>query len=369
MPGRPERSHMKRREVMEIKRQFAPANCSITRMAGAVANKDKEEIMEFNTTFLTLPEEMLFKYFNIFKKALSGKRGKNLYDLEFREGTGARMFLKHVRDTKLKEEDDAYQILLEDIIDHYDNAGRFAVFMIHGVYDIPGKAKDGKELEDASEVYEYIMTCICPVTLSKPGLCLKQETNSLGTAERDWMIGMPNTAFLYPAFNDRSEDWDHIWFYTKKPNEPDREIVEGVLGCEMPVTPELQKAKMQYSIRECMEDAYEMDKVKRLFEKLQILAENQDESEEGISEEEIRKVLREVGLKIEGTAGEEDTGIILKNVINTKTFEIGTEEAHITVQAERTDLVDIREIEGETYVVVKANDEIYANGFAIRKEV
>ena len=60
-------------------------------------------------------------------------------------------------------------------------------------------------MEDASdEVYDYILTCICPVDLSKPGLSYNAVENTFQNRIRDWVVGMPDAAFLFPAFNDRS---------------------------------------------------------------------------------------------------------------------------------------------------------------------
>ena len=39
--------------------------------------------MESKEAFLSLPEEEAFKYFDIFKKTLSGTVGKNILNMEF----------------------------------------------------------------------------------------------------------------------------------------------------------------------------------------------------------------------------------------------------------------------------------------------
>ena len=74
---------MNKKEVLEIRRQFSPANCAITRIAGCYVDHDKEKKMKSKGAFLSLPEEVAFKYFDIFKKTLSGTIGKNLLNMEF----------------------------------------------------------------------------------------------------------------------------------------------------------------------------------------------------------------------------------------------------------------------------------------------
>lgn len=46
--------------------------------------REKKKRMEREEAFLPLPEEQTFKYFDIFKKTLSGKIGKNLLNLEYK---------------------------------------------------------------------------------------------------------------------------------------------------------------------------------------------------------------------------------------------------------------------------------------------
>lgn len=61
---------MNKREVQEIKKQFTPENCAITRIAGCYVDGEKEKKMEDEQAFLSLPEEEMFKYFDIFRKTL-----------------------------------------------------------------------------------------------------------------------------------------------------------------------------------------------------------------------------------------------------------------------------------------------------------
>lgn len=62
---------MNKKEVLEIRRQFSPENCAITRICGCYVDHEKEKKMEMKKAFLSLPEEEAFKYFDIFKHTLS----------------------------------------------------------------------------------------------------------------------------------------------------------------------------------------------------------------------------------------------------------------------------------------------------------
>ena len=66
---------MNKKEVLEIRKQFTPANCAITRICGCYVDHEKNKQMETKEAFLSLPEEEAFKYFDIFKKTLSEGSG------------------------------------------------------------------------------------------------------------------------------------------------------------------------------------------------------------------------------------------------------------------------------------------------------
>ena len=75
---------MNKKEIAEIKKQFTQERCAITRICGCYVDGEKNKKTELKEAFLSLPEEAeCFKYFAIFRKALSGTVGKNLLTMEF----------------------------------------------------------------------------------------------------------------------------------------------------------------------------------------------------------------------------------------------------------------------------------------------
>ena len=74
---------MTKKEISEIKRLFTPSGCSITRICGCYVDGEKNKKTQLKDAFLSLPEEDMFKYFEIFRKTLSGSLGKNLVNLDF----------------------------------------------------------------------------------------------------------------------------------------------------------------------------------------------------------------------------------------------------------------------------------------------
>ncbi len=88
---------------------------------------------------------------------------------------GTQAFLMKLRNSRLEDE-----MLVEEfyqkVIDYYTYGTNYYIILIHAAYDIPGKSSDNLEMFDASDsVYEYLLCSICPVNLSKAGLCYNTE--------------------------------------------------------------------------------------------------------------------------------------------------------------------------------------------------
>lgn len=278
---------MTKKEVLEIRHQFAPATCSIDKICGCYVDGDRRKIATMKEAFLSLPEEEAFKYFDIFKKNLSGAVGKNLItmpfptDMEFEGGT--QEFLLKLRNSKL-EDDALIEQFYDKVIDSYDYTGNYLILLIHDTYDVPGKTTDGLTMDDASdEIYEYIMCCICHVNLSKAGLSYFDSENTFHNRIRDWIVDMPDIGFLFPAFIDRGADIHNVLYYTKKPEEIHEEFIQSILGTGLPVTAGSQKEAFQSIITDTLGMDCDYDVIRNIHENLNTMMEEQKENPEPLT--------------------------------------------------------------------------------------
>lgn len=225
---------MNKKEVAEIKRRLKKESCTIQHMCGCYVDAEKNKLVTFSQKFLNLEEDEFYKYLEIAGKALSGTLGNNLLELEFpidEEAVGGRQqILMALRASKL--EDDALLDTYYDlIIDSYDYVGNYLITLYYDVYDVPLKGTDELAMDESDEVYEYLLCCICPVALSKPGLGYLEGEHRIGARIRDWVVGPTDTAFLFPAFNGRVTDIHSTLVYTKNAKEPHAEFWANGLGC------------------------------------------------------------------------------------------------------------------------------------------
>lgn len=372
---------MIKQEVNEIKRLYTPSNCSITRICGCYVDGEKNKKTEFKEAFLSLPEEEIFKYFELLRKTLSGTIGKNLLDLEFplssEESGGTQEFLLRLRDSKLKD-DSLLEEFYDKIIGSYEYVGNYLILLIHDAYDVPGKTLDGLTMEDASDtVFEYILCCICPVNLSKPGLSYDAQANEFHNRVRDWIVEMPEAGFLFPAFNDRSGDIHSVLYYAKNPEEPHAEFADNVLGAALPLSAGSQKETFQALIEETLGEQAEYEVVKNIHENLTEMIEEHKEIPEPLmlDKHQVKNLFEKSGVeeekltdfdKLYDAAAGEHTSLMVNNVANTRTFEVKTPDVVIRVNPERADLVDTLLIEGKRCLVIEINDHVEVNGITIR---
>lgn len=372
---------MNKKEVLEIRKQFTPANCAITRIAGCYVDHEKNKKMESKSAFLSLPEEKAFKYFDIFKKTLSGTMGKNMLNMEFpidqEMPGGTQEFLMKLKASKL-EDDMLLEEFYDKVIATYEYAENYYIILIHAMYDVPGRSSDNMEMFDASdEVYEYLVCSICPVSLSKAGLSYNAESNCIQDRIRDWVVDMPDKGFLFPAFNDRSTDIHGVLYYTKKSEDLQPELIEQLLGARMPMSANTQKETFQMLIEDTLGEDGDYETIRNIHDTLNDMIEEHKEEPEPLQldKTDVRKVFEKSGVSsekmecfdqnYEETAGEK-TSLLATNITETKKFQIETPDIVIKVNPERADLIETRVIDGRQCLVIAVDDHIEVNGVNVR---
>ena len=371
---------MIKQEVNELKRLYTPSNCSITRICGCYVDGEKNRKTEFKEAFLSLPEEEIFKYFELLRKTLSGTLGKNLLNLDFplssEEAGGTQEFLLKLRDSKLKDEELLSQFY-DRIISSYEYVGNYLILIIHDAYDVPGKTTDGLTMEDASDsVFEYVLCCICPVNLSKPGLSYDAAANEFHNRIRDWVVEMPECGFLFPSFNDRASDIHSTLYYSKNPEEPHQEFVTDILGCSLPLTAGSQKETFQTLIEETLGEDADYEVVKSIHENLTEMIEEHKEIPEPLTldKKQVKTLFEKSGVEEEkletfdqlyDAAAGETTSLLVNNVANTRSFEVKTPDVVIMVNPVRADLVSSMTVEGKRCLVIELSDQVEVNGIKV----
>lgn len=375
---------MTRKELNEIKSQYTLEDCGILRLCGCYVDGERNKITQFNENFLNLPEEEKHKYFDIFKKTLSGTPGKNLVDMKFNVDAyadeGARTFLMNLRDSGLKD-DRLLNEFYDRIINNYSYVGNYLILLINQVYDIPAVTTDNIEMDDASdEVYSYILCSICHVNLSKPGLGYDEEDNNFHDKKQNHMVDVPDVGFLFPAFNKRSADEDMTLFYTKDVSEFEDGLIDCLLDCAVPLPAKQQKETFTSLVNEALGEEADLEIVKNIHENLeQIIEEKKQESPAPVmlDKTEMKDLLEKSGVKeeklenfeehFEMAAGEHGK-LVASNVLSGKKFEVKTPDVVIKINSDKTDIVSTQVIDGRQCLVIQIDERLEVNGISVNPD-
>ncbi len=375
---------MNKREIAEIKKLFTRERCCINRLCGCYVNSEKEKVVRFRESFLSLPEEEAYKYLDIFRKALSGTLGKNLWNMEFpleQELTdGTQRSLLALRNQALTN-DEALDAFYDRIIETWYHPENYLILVIHGSYDIPAKTSDLLDLEDGSDyVYDFILCCLCPVELSQAGLCYNAETNAIQDRIRDRLVDVPDQAFLFPAFNDRNTDIHSLLYYSKNTKELCNELMEQLLGCVQPLPAATQKDSFREIIEESLGEDCVYDIVREIHDNLnELVEEHKDEPAPlELSKTEVREILAKSGASAEGlerfdscydaSIGEKMT-VMANNISDTRRFEVKTPTMTVKVNADCADMVETRIIDGVPSLVIPLTGDVEVNGIHILQKM
>ena len=371
---------MTKKEISELKKLFKKDGGCITRICGCYVGNEKDKITTFREAFYSLQEEDTFKYYEIFKKTLSGTPGRNLIQLEFPLGAeaegGTQEFLLRLRNSELKDEE-----LLEEfynkVIQYYYCEGNYLILLIHTAYDVPGMTSDGFGMEDASEeVYSFLLCSICPVNLSKPGLSYHPDSNLFRNCSRDWLVDLPQIGFLFPAFTDRSTDLHSTLYYTTNPDEPPEEFVDSGVGAAPPIPVSSQKEMFQSLIEETLGEKREYETIMSIQENVQEKIEESKEEPEPLTldKQDVARIFAECGVEEERlqqfeSAYErivpEGTPLVAANLLNTRKFEVKTPNITVQVKPEFTHLLETKVIDGRNCLVIAIEDKVAVNGIPL----
>lgn len=203
-----------RDDMLELTRRMTPSRSCFDRIAGAYMDEWGEIDETFNIHFLKLSGTEKSKNLELAKAIPFSQTNVQLKEYKFPEQAKGKdsMFqlLNAIQQCGLKN-DALMEVLYEQIADGYPVDHEFAVFVFHGVYDVPLKGKDKESQWESEEVYDFIICTVSPM-------------------KAQYEPGEPVFGFLYPAFSDRSADKDKIDIFHVDPNNVEEGLMYKLIG-------------------------------------------------------------------------------------------------------------------------------------------
>ena len=373
---------MNRKEIAEIRRRLNPDKNAISCIRGCYVNEKREIVSAFSYSLLSLPMEEQEKYLAIFKRTLAGVPGRNLIDIEFRPDQvmddEAHQLLMGLRNTALTV-DAGVEKLCRKIIDSLEIEGNYLILMMHDAYDVPFRHTDENKSDVISEeVFNYMLCSICPVKLTRPALCYCAEDNAFHDREVDWVVAGPELGFMFPTFDDRATNIYRALYFTRDAANAHDEFVDAVFHCDAPMPAAEQREVFQTVLEDTLDEDLSFEVVQTVHEQLRdmLQAHDQDKTAEPltISRKEMSGMLQSCGVPEEKVAAfgekydaEFGQGMSLNavNIAEPKKFELRTPDVVVQVNPERSDLIETRVIDGQRYILIRAEEGVEVNGVNI----
>lgn len=374
---------MTQKEIAELRRRFRPDKSAINHIYGCYVNGNREIISYLDEPLGIMPQEESEKYLSLLKKSLSGTQGKNLIDIVFSTQQVAdseeHSLLMALRDSQLKD-GKARKAFYDRVIGTLDmDGGNYLLLMAYDAYDVPYKGKDGEMQADASDtVFSYIVCCICPVKDGKPELGFFAGENEFHSCTANQIVAPPELGFLFPAFDDRAANLYNALFYSKKPDQLHQEFIDAVFHTEPPLSSAEQRDAFETALSDALEGACSMEIAQAIHERLcdQIVQHKECHDPEplAVTVGEVGAILQscnvpeeQVSRFLENCEEQFGKGTVLdpSNLIDSGKFEVETADARISVDPERSYLVETRMIDGRAYLLIPA-DGVTVNGLPIK---
>ncbi len=402
-------------EINEIKSLYdSIEEQGIHRLAGCYVDREKRKVKTFSELFYDIPKEEMHKYLEIFRKTLSGTPGKSLLDMSFVDQSGddasmGKGLLKKMLRSELEDES-ALEAFYDKVIETYSYVGNYLILVIFQAYDVPGVTTDGVGLDDASdEIYKYILCSICPMKLTKPGLGYDVDLAEIHTLKQVFAVELPETGFLYPAFDERSADDTELLYMNKKTDMLQDAFLEKALGVPTTLPAKQQKEGFTEFVSDVLGDEADFETVLSIQENLKetvhdIKAESAGNAvyfdkdtmrgvfeRSGVSEERLQKFDRKFddqfdmerihNRRNETGAIDEDVDysparayvptmqveekLFADNVAPTRSLEVRNKNMVLRVNTNHTDIIEARVIDGRKCLVIEVTDDLTVNGVPV----
>ena len=373
---------MNEKEIGEIRRRVRRDRSNMTAIYGCYVNGQKEIVSSFKQSTGMMPENEAEKYFGVMKRTLSGTIGKNLIDICFRTAQVAdspeHKLLMQLRECRLQDDDlrmEFYKKIIENVA--FDE--NYLILVGCDSYDVPFKSKDDEIQQDASsEVYTYLLCCVCPVKQTKPTLRYISEQKEFHDGGIAHVVSAPELGFLFPAFDSRATNIYNALFYTRDVKVSHQNVIDALFNVQAPKPAAEQKKSFEALLTTSLEDECSLEVVQTVHDQLRQCIEMHMESKVAdpllISKEQVKTSLKSCGISEAHVAKfsvdyDEAFGFEAelhpKNIIDKNKFEIKTPDVSIKVNPERSDLIETRIIGGVKYIMICADEDVEVNGVSI----
>lgn len=296
---------MNKKELSDLKKNFDD-KCgffTFNRILRAFVDSDKNVIFKKDSLIGVLPAEEQELITVTLRKGLSGTLGKNLTEYSFpnsqyEEGGAQSLLYKNLK-TKFQDEADT-EAFLKKITDNIEYTSTFAIIAAHCTYTLFRRDKNDEKTEDSND-YNFILTVFCPVEIGEDVLIFDDDANNICLIPHKSRVisRAPTDAFLFPILTCGDPDINAVLCYTSKPKEPNRSLVEDVLGCETTFTPVAEREIFGKVLSDVVGSDLDYTLITKINEKIEeeIKEHRFDSKPVAIDDVKLKDILYDVGVE------------------------------------------------------------------------
>lgn len=372
---------MTERELREIRRHLHPDKTNITAIHGCLINDRREIVARFHQSTALSESEETEKLLFLLKKTLSGSLGTNLLDLAFStkqvEDSDEHRLLMALKRSGLKDER-AVEEFFTRAAACVEGEGNHVLLLASDTYDVFSRSRDGQRQEASETVYSFLLCCVCPIVDRKPALTYDAFDNAFHTLTGGAVLGAPDMGFLFPAFDNRTENIYNALYYTRDITGAGTSFAQQLLHTQLPMPAAVQKETFDGCMREAVAEDCALEVVRSVHQQLcEMVEEYKHEKHEEpltLSKGTVSEVLQSCGVDETHTKAfaekfDEDFGehaqLPPRNIMDLKQFQVKTPDVSIKVNPQRTDLISTQIIGGTKYILIRADEDVEVNGIPI----
>ena len=370
---------MNRKEIGEIRRRFRAEKSSISRVRGCLINEKREILSRFDQSLALMSLEESEEVLALLRRTLSGRPGRNLLPIAFTNqqvlDSDEHRLLSSLR-TSL--DDASVEALFEKIRSSFVSEGNYLILVANDSYDVPSYGADGAKKEDGSSLYSYVLCAVCPIKMTRSALGYRMTESELRNITPDWVIGAPEAGFLFPSFDGRQANIYNALYYTRSASDSREELIDALFRTEAPIPAATQKQLFSNLFRDTVAEECSMEVIRTVQEQVSEMIEEhkalKDPEPLTVSKATVTDILRSSGVEEEtvslfGREFDRSFGekaeVPPENIVEVKKFAVTTPEVSIRLSSDMAELIETRIIDGQKYILIRADGLVEVNGVEI----
>ena len=378
---------MNNEELKEIRRQYKKKNknFNIYRVAYSyvIPAIPETQIPSFEIKdwedFREAEQEI---FLSMFKKALSGKIGKNLMEYEFEREAGQENGYQkklYTLNKSLLKDEELVTKLRDEIIANDGFNQKHLITIASCEYLVPVLDKNGEVIPDSAPMpFQFLLGCINEVDLTDIGLFYNPDTANMEKKIDEDMHVLPKVldGFMFPVFADRGADISRLLYFTAKPKEPNDGLIEVLCGREAELPYDREQQNFAGLISDLAQDELSLQLIQNLQENVrEMISENPDSEAFSLSKNEMENLLSNSGISeqkmdrfsavYDNQVGEEELKAV--NMIDTSKLAVKMNGITVNAKGDVSDKVKTQVVDGKRYLMIEVDEGLIVNGIDMIK--